>query len=884
MLRINQSSHAAAAKSYYSTADYYTEGQELVGIWRGEGSKRLGLAGEVRRGDWEALCDNRDPRTGEVLTSRQRSQRRVGYDFNFHVPKSVSVIYGLTQDPRILDAFRDSVQATMEDMELEMKARVRADGRNEDRITGNMVWGEFIHTTARPVDGIPDPHLHAHCFVQNVTWDGQEQKWKAGQFADLKRDAPFFEAVFHARLARKMEDLGLPVARTRKGWELAGLDKATLDKFSRRTALIEEKARDEGITDIETKAALGARTRRRKAKELSYRELQEQWQARLTEDEGEGVKRVADRIGGDRIGEDDRQAEEAARHAVDHCFERSSVVTERRLLTEAMKRAYGAASPESVAARVKEVGVMAAERDGQRWVTTSQVLEEEKAMIDFAREGRGSCRRLGSDAYPLRRDWLSDEQRRAVRHLLTSPDRVMVVRGGAGTGKTSMMQEAVEAIEAGGKRVLTLAPSAAASRDVLRSEGFGDADTVARLLVDSELQESARNGVMWVDEAGLLGTRQMGQVFGIAERVNARVILSGDTRQHRGVERGAALRLLETEAGLVPAELREIRRQRDDYKKAVNALSEGRIDDGLQQLDQLGWIKEVSDEERYQLLARDYVVTVTEGKSALVVSPTHREGGQVSEEIRGRLKQAGKLSGEERPFVALKNLNLTEAERADLVNYQPGDVLLFHQNAKGHRKSERVLLNEKMDNLPLSEAAKFQVFRPHLLPIAQGDQIRITRNGKTSVGNHRLNNGAIFTLKKFDADGNIILTNGWKIDRDYGHLAHGYVVTSHASQGKTVDRVFIAMSDVSMPASSREQFYVSCSRGRESARIYCDDSESLLQAVSRSDDRLSATQVMAEERLRDRSQLQRRLDLMEGAAPTAVMTKAREQEQVRHER
>src|ERR1700685_3742658 len=75
----------------------------------------------------------------------------------------------------------------------EHSGRVRKGGRNENRVTGNMAWGEFIHLTARPIAGVPDPHLHAHGFVFNTTVDEQEQAWKAGQFRDLKRDAPYFE-------------------------------------------------------------------------------------------------------------------------------------------------------------------------------------------------------------------------------------------------------------------------------------------------------------------------------------------------------------------------------------------------------------------------------------------------------------------------------------------------------------------------------------------------------------------------------------------------------------------------------------------------------------------------------------------------------------------
>lgn len=882
MLRITQNNSPDRAKSYYSTSDYYSEGQELVGVWKGKGAARLGLSGNVGREDWDALCENRHPVTGETLTPRTKRERRVGYDFNFHVPKSVSILYGLTRDERILDAFRESVGATMEDIEAEMQTRVRAGGRNEDRTTGNMVIGEFVHFTARPVEGVPDPHLHAHCFVFNTTWDDHESRWKAGQFASLKRDAPFFEAVFHARLARRLEELGLPTQRTKQGWELAGVPQSAIEKFSRRTALIEEMAREKGVTDPQAKGELGAKTREKKQKDLALDELRGEWMSRMTADELAALEGVKGRLGMGSLPEDGRAAREAALHAVGHCFERSAVVPERTLLAEAMKRAVGKASPESVTGSLAAEHLIVAERKGRRLATTRSVLEEETRMLAFARNGRGTCRPLGTPGYVLKREWLNADQRRAVRHVLDSNDRVILVRGAAGTGKTTMMKEAVAGIEAGGKRVFVFAPSADASRGVLREvEGFADADTVSRLLVDERLQARIAGQVIWIDEAGLLGSRMMGRVFDLADRLGARVILSGDRRQHGSVERGAALRLLEEEAGLVPAEIREIQRQRGDYREAVRALSEGRTEDGFRELDRLGWIREVGETERYKALAEDYVATVEEGKTALVVSPTHLEGEWITDEIRARLKQAGRLGEGERTFLALESANLTGAEKADPLNYSPGDVLVYHQNARGHRKGERVIVGD--EPLPLDQAERFQLYRPSVLPIAPGDVLRITRNGTTADGRHRLNNGALYTVRGFDAGGNIVLANGWTVSKDYGHLAHGYVVTSHASQGKTVDRVFIGQSSNSLPASSREQFYVSVSRGRESATIYTDDKEALLEAVSRSDDRLTATEFVAGRHLRERATTLQRLEQL-AAIHDAGRATHLEQERMIHER
>jgi conjugative relaxase-like TrwC/TraI family protein len=803
MLRIIQSKGVGQAKSYYTTADYYLEGQELTGQWRGEGARRLGLEGHVAKSDWDRLCDNLDPRTGKRLTLRTDADRTVGYDFNWHVPKSVSLLYAMTRDERLLDAFRDSVDATMQDIEAEMSTRVRKGGRNEERKTGNMAWGEFVHFTARPIDGVPDPHLHAHCYVFNVTHDEKEQAWKAGQFRDIKRDAPYFEAVFHASLAHRLSDLGLPIGRTKHGWELAGIDKPLIDKFSRRTKQIEDKARELGIDDAHAKDELGARTRESKQKNLTFSELQDTWRGRMSAQELDALKTLERKVGGDAEPQDGNAAARALEYAIGHEFERKSVVPERQLLATALRHGAGQASVEQVLREAKKSELIVGERNGRSMATTRDVLSEERGVIEFARKGRGDCRPFIQGSRKLNRDWLNEGQKKAVEHILGSRDRVVVVRGSAGVGKTTLMKEAVEAIEQTGTKVFAFAPSAGASREVLRNAGFKDADTVARLLIDENLQRQATGQLIWIDEAGLLGMKTLGMVFALAEKLDARVLLSGDRRQHGSVDRGAALRLLEEEAGLVPAEVKENMRQAGDYRAAVNAISEGRVAEGFKRLDDLKWIREIPDDERDPRLAADYVGAVAKGRTSLVVSPTHAEGDRITDEIRRLLRDKGKLGSSERPFRVLTNANLTEAERSDAVNYLPGDVLQFHQNAKGIRRGDRLVVGGE-EPLPLDQASRFQAFRSRTLSLAAGDVVRITHNGFTADRKHRLNNGSLYRVSRFDDRGNIVLDNGWTVAKDFGHLAYGYVVTSHASQGKDVDEVFVARAMVRLGFPSQE--------------------------------------------------------------------------------
>ncbi len=859
MLRIHQHTSTEAIRSYYTSADYYAE--ESQGVWFGRGAEQLGLRGEVENTDFDALCHNRNPATGAALTARTRADRTVAYDFNFHPPKSLSALYAITGDDRLREAVEAAVRDTMMAIEAEMKTRVRRGGRDEERETGNLLGAIYTHTTSRPVDGIPDPHLHCHAVVFNATFDPVEQSFKAGQFRDLKRDAPYFEAIFHSHLTRRVADLGYPVERTAKGWEVAGVSPQIIRAFSRRTTQIEKLAAEKGITDPTAIDQLGARTREGKATQFSPEELRTVWRDRLAPADRDALAALrASALGQPAPVPAERTADQAAAYAIAHCFVRDSVVPEKQLLAEALRFGVGAVTPAEVKTALNAHGVIRADIGGRTVVTTPEVLAEEQRMVAFARSGRGISDPLGGGIpHEFRREFLNDGQRRAVQHLLESPDQVMLIRGKAGVGKSTLLKEAIEAIEARGHRVFAFAPTADASRGVLRQEGFADADTVARLILDNRLHAAIANQVLLIDEAGLIGTRTLAAVFDLARNQNARVILVGDTSQHRGVERGAALRILEDQAGLPAVELREVQRQRDGYKRAVEDLAAGRSTEGFDRLNAMGWVTELPDAAaRSAALAADYTRHTAAGEHVLAVAPTHAEGDRITAAIRTALRGAGRLTGNEHHVDRLVPLHRTTAEQGRAELYTPGDVAQFSQNAPGFRRGERLTVVSAGANgvrvraadgserdLPLNLAGRFQLYRADTLPLVAGDRVRITHNG-TSKDGHRLNNGSLYTVAGFTPDeGNIRLDNGWVIDRGYGHLAHGFVVTSVASQGKTVDRVLIGQSQESGPAASREQFYVAVSRGRHGARLYVDDKAAVRTAIGRSDRPVSAGELAA---------------------------------------
>lgn len=913
MLRIIPNMSIAGAKSYYteglSREDYYIERQEIVGKWGGKAAAMLGLSGEVGKDDFHALCENRHPKTKAQLNPRNYSYRRVGYDLSFHVPKSVSVLYALYNDHEILDAFRASVHETMQEIETEMKTRVRRDYRDEDRITGSAVWAEFVHTTARPVDGIPDPHLHAHVFAFNTTYDAVEARFKAGQFGDIKRDAPYYEAGFHARLAKRLVELGYGVEKNEKAWEIRGVPQSIIQKFSRRTELIERIAEEKGIVGARAKDQLGAKTWEKKRTDLDHQTLARMWTERLSADEHKILATVKQVPKHESV-----PARTAVQYALEHAFERESVVSVKRLAAEALWRGIGSINVDDVRQEITADKIIAREIAGQTMCTTNAVLSEERWMTLFAASGRGQCRALATSPFQHVNKQLSEEQVAVINHVLSSQDRVIGIRGAAGVGKTALMMEAVRVIEAHGTKVFTFAPSAEASRGVLREAGFENAETVAALLQSSEMQQQIRGQVIWIDEAGLLSTRDMKQIFEVAQASQARVILSGDTQQHHSVQRGDAQRILERYAGIKFAQLNTIRRQRGQYREAVKHLAKGNVEEGFRMLEQLGSIKEIGENGRYRTLASDYVQLLNQGKQTLVISPTHREGELVTTNIRQALQVEGILGNRERRFLQQQSLMLTEADRTQAEQFHLGQIVQFHRHVTGFAAGEKVRVVglsatsvkvQKPDGtirlLPLEQARRFQVYQAQAISLAKGDRIRVTQNGSTLDRQHRLHNGAIYTVAGFTQDGHIKLTNGWVIDRNYGNLDYGYCLTSHAAQGKSVDRVLIAQSSVSLGAASRQQFYVSASRARESVTIYTDDKQELKDAVSRSDSRMTALeleqhgskiryrtqdlvqQLTAQETLRDDRTMTRVLEKY-GSARTVLPSQERDDELQRDSR
>ena len=427
-----------------------------------------------------------------------------------------------------------------------------------------------------------------------------------------------------------------------------------------------------------------------------------------------------------------------------------------------------------------------------RGVSTPQIMATELDLIQTVNAACDAVAPIHPGFRPA--DWLGEDQRRAIYHVLRTSDRITGLRGLAGSGKTTALRELVAACREAKIEPLFCAPTAAAT-DVLRKEGFEAKTLQSLLLVKPKLDERR---LVVLDEAGAVGIDDMKRLFDLA--CDARVVLSGDTGQHASVVRGDALRILERHSNFKSGQLTAIRRQRKAaYRKAVELAAQKRTVEAFAQLERTGAVVEVladGHHDLHEVAAKSYLKALAENKSALLVAPTWAEIEAVTEKVRAAMKTSGRLAGEEKEFQVFDSLSWTEAQKQDVRQYRPGMAIRFHRRKDDFAKDETVAVIAVENNsikvqrgdgseniFPLGAGcACFDVGEKRKLKIAAGEKLLLQAN----TSGKRFINGELVEVRAIQGD-SVLLADGRVIPADYRTFTHGYAVTSHAAQGKTVD-------------------------------------------------------------------------------------------------
>jgi conjugative relaxase-like TrwC/TraI family protein len=840
--------HLAEAESYFdehlAQNDYYAAGEIRPGQWIGAGAEHSGLKENVTREQFHALCVNLNPQNDERLTQRQlkADKRRVFFDFTCSAPKSVSVLAVTLDDERLVTAHEESARIAFRELETFAAARVRKDGARKDRTTGNLVAAAFVHNSSRELD----PQLHTHFTVFNATFDKDERCWKALEARGMYDAIRYGTAVYRNELAKRVQQIGYRIAPAKNGFQIEGVSEGVLQQFSKRA-----QQRDAVVKQMEEK--LGRKlsnneishavhqSRAKKVKGISTAEVRERQLAQLSLDQRQSLQTLRAAAHSTRLPQIALVENQVLNHAVEHIFERKSVVPEHELLSVALSHRMGAVNLNDLKGAVKHLPDLV---KTERGFSTKEILATELALIQTVNAGCDAVAPLHPGYRPA--DWLGEDQRRAIYHVLRTSDRITGLRGLAGSGKTTALRELVAACREAKIEPLFCAPTAAAT-EVLRKEGF-EAKTLQSLLLSQQVLSERQLVVL--DEAGAVGMDDMKRLFDCAR--DARIILSGDTGQHASVARGDALRILERHSDFKSGQLTAIRRQRKaDYRKAVELAAQKRTVEAFAQLERMAAITELAGDELHDSAAKSYLKALAENKSALLVAPTWVEIEAVTEKVRAELKSFGRLALDEKEFQVFDSLSWTEAQKRDARQYRPGMAIHFHRRGHGFEKGETVaVVAVKNDSLkvqhtdgsenifPLGAGIACDLGEKRKLKVAAGDKLLLQANRQK-----KFINGELVEVRAIQGD-SILLADGRVIPVDYRNFTHGYAVTSHAAQGKTVDEVLLVAASRSLPAIHQEQFYVSISRGRERCQIFTDDSDLLRSHVTRSSARLAAVEAM----------------------------------------
>ena len=753
--------------------DYYAGEGEAAGTWSGSGAVALGLAGEVDEAGLSRLLRAEDPASGEVLRRPLASGAVAGFDLTFRAPKSVSVLWAVGE----VDVARQvrlgheaAVGASVGYLEREA-CRARRGAGGTTHVAGDgLVAAAFRHRASRA----GDPLLHTHLVVANAT-RGPDGRWTALDGRELYRHAKtagyLYQAVLRVELT---ERLGVEWNEVVNGAaDLRGISRGVIEHFSERRAEIVEHMRARGESSARAAQVATLETRRAKEYDVPVDRLREQWRARAAE-HGLDEWALQDVVERPSWREPDSEEVVAQRlESADGLTRERSTFSRREVVQGFAEAAASGARVEAIEraadaflARGEVVAV--GERAGEPRYTTRELLRVERDLLMRAerRRGEGSGRAEAADVEVAlaERPTLTTEQAELVAALTRGGDGVQVVRAPAGAGKTFALDAAREAWQRSGVPVLGCALSARAASE-LRDQAAIDATTIARLTHALEHGAALEpGGVLVVDEAGMVGTRDLARLVDAAAHAEAKLVLVGDDRQLPEIDAGGGFRALAERLGAT--ELHEVRRQRHEWdREALTALRDGHTERFAREYHEHGRIVVAStaDEVR-EALVEDWWRSFERGEQALMIAHRRADVADLNARARERMRSAGLLGADE----------LTTEHRA----FADGDRVVTTRNDR-----RLGVLNGQTGTL-------------------------------TEIADDRL------TVALDDAR-RVELSSGYA---EEGGLEHGYAITAHRAQGATVDRTFVLGSE----GLYREWAYTALSRHRDEARFYLTASPTFL--------------------------------------------------------
>ena len=465
-----------------------------------------------------------------------------------------------------------------------------------------------------------------------------------------------------------------------------------------------------------------------------------------------------------------------------------STFTRQELARFVDRHTDGAEQFASVMAKVEaapELVRLGQDGRGRDRFTTREMLDTEQRMERAAgaladRDGHRVLQAAGWRAASAA-EWngvtLEEEQRAAFRHVTSGADLSLVV-GYAGSGKSTMLGVARGAWEAAGYQVRGLALSGIAAEGLEKGAGIASR-TIASLEYawKAERDQLTSRDVLVIDEAGMIGSRQMERVLSAARAAGAKVVLIGDPEQLQAIEAGAAFRALAERHGA--AEITTVRRQHEAWQRdATRELATGRTEQALERYAAAGMVMaaDTRAEARAALVAGwDTARRERPEESRVIMAYTRDDVRDLNELARAQLRAAGELRTPDQ---------VVQTERGARA-FAAGDRIMFQRNERGLGGDGRGRDGVAVKNGTLGT----------VLEVASGgERLTVRLNGPEKGGGLEV---TFYT-------------------RDYAHIDHGYAATVHKAQGVTVDRAHV----LATPHMDRHAAYVGLTRHRGGVELH----------------------------------------------------------------
>ncbi|HUJ18681.1 MAG TPA: MobF family relaxase [Nitrospirota bacterium] len=837
------------AGTYYEKDSYYSS--EKPGEWAGRAADELGLRDEINGEDWQRVIRGQDPRTGEQLVQAgANGEHRSATDTTFSAPKSASVLALLLNRTDIIEAHRKAVEVAIKYMEQDAaQARVTVDGLTERVHTGNLLIAIYEHTRSRELD----PQLHTHCPVLNMT-EMPDGSWKAVSNERFFENKLFYGQIYRNELAANLKELGYQIEYSKDGlFEIAGIDKSILETFSRRSEQIKEAMNEirekyphADESQLREYATLGSRVA--KQKNIDNDAVHASWVERLRSLglSPDDLNRTIDvTIETTDRGKESMNADDAISMAGKLITEQELTFPKEQLLRIAGQFSLGSARISDLERAARDQlrsGQILQRKDGS--YTTAEKVQEVSETVQMMKDGTGKCMPIMTKEESLKvleGRGLTQSQIDLNIHVLTSPDLVMGGQGYAGVGKTTALDTLREILESRSQTVRGLAFTGKAADGIEQEAGI-ESNTIAR-----ELHLSGRTDWIVLDEASMVGSKDMHDILKLAREHNSRVLIIGDADQLPSIAAGRIFKDLK-ESGMSTVEMKEIVRQKDGtYKDVVQSIVSKRIDDAFNKLAKTGHIHEIKDQnERIGGIAKDYTDRQN-WRNTIVLSGKNADARELNSAIRSILKERGEIGQQDNEITVRVPVSLSPTEQRFGQSYEPGQYIFARKAGVGGLRAgdeARIVAVDKVRHTLsietkqgaeriidlIQDGGNISAYEERQDKFSEREKIIFTKNDSKL----KVRNGQIGEILKIDESGQLIIAmqdgSTRHIDpAKYQYVNHGDAVTTYKAQGMTQNNVI-----VNAPADGMQTYnamYVQATRGKYDLQVYTDSTEKLIERV-----------------------------------------------------